>query len=248
MVLPILVIDPTRVAAFAQLRRREGPPKRRRWWRRTEQQRARPAPVALVQPCDDPQVLSERDESIQSWRRLLGLADGQGIGVSDGWDILPGSTSSCQVEQLLASAEWLMRRRLRQTWGALRPGDRQTVLQAADGFDPSEPIIEVTEARKSGAAWLLAAMSWSGCRHPAALRSEPLHPPTGLVRWLSMFDIRQQVESAGEIHEALLKRMAIVERRSQWLIDEMLRRGLGVALLPELLRWEPADCIGGRSD
>jgi hypothetical protein len=63
-----------------------------------------------------------------------------------------------------------------------------------------------------------------------------------------MFDVRQQVESTGEIQEALLKQMAIVERRSQWLLHEMLHRGLGVALLPELLRWEPADRDAGRSD
>jgi hypothetical protein len=56
------------------------------------------------------------------------------------------------------------------------------------------------------------------------------------VRWLSAFDVRQQVECAGEIQRLLLGRMADVERRSHWLIGAMLRRGRRVALLPELLR------------
>lgn len=90
--------------------------------------------------------------------------------------------------------------------------------------------------QKRGAAWLLAAMHWGGCRHPAALHCEPLHPPTGVVRWLSMFDIRQQVECAGEIQELLIGRMADIDRQCQWLVEEMLRRGSVVALLPELLR------------
>jgi hypothetical protein len=68
------------------------------------------------------------------------------------------------------------------------------------------------------------------------LRCEPLHPPTGLVRWLSTFDVRLQVERAGEIQVLLIRRMADIERQSRSLIEEMLRRGSGVALLPELLR------------
>lgn len=92
------------------------------------------------------------------------------------------------------------------------------------------------EERADFGGWLLAAMHWNGCRHPAALRCEPLHPPTGLVRRLSMFEVGRQIECAGEIQVALVRRMAAVERQSQWLIDEMLRRGSDVALLPELLR------------
>ncbi|MDM0071451.1 hypothetical protein [Variovorax sp. J31P207] len=235
MVLPILVIDASMKAAFDNRGRRKASPRQRRL-RRTEQQRVRPVPVVLVQAADAPQVLSQREESIQFWRGLLGLADGDGIDVIDGSAALSIASCDSQVEQLLASAEWLMRRRLRQSWGALRPWDRHAILHAVHGFDPSRPIIEVTEAQKRGVAWLLAAMHWNGCRHPAALRCEPLHPPTGLVRWLSMFEVGRQIECAGEIQVALVRRMAAVERQSQWLIDEMLRRGSGVALLPELLR------------
>lgn len=247
MALPILVIEASMEAAFENRGRRKGPPRQRNW-RRTERQRARPVPAALVQAGDAPQVLSEREESIQFWRRLLGFAEGDGIDVIDGYVGLSIATCDSQVEQLLASAEWLMRRRLRQSWGALPPGDRHAILHVVRGFDPSRPTIEVTEAQKGGVAWLLAAMHWSGCPHPAALRCEPLHPPTGLVRWLSIFDVRWQVEGADEIQVALVRRMAADEKRSQWLIDEMLRGGLGVVLLPELLRWEPADHIAGRSD
>lgn len=35
-------------------------------------------------------------------------------------------------------------------------------------------------------------MFWRGCRHPGALREAPLHPATGLVRWLSTFSVVQQ--------------------------------------------------------
>jgi hypothetical protein len=202
---------------------------------RIAQQRACPVPVSLAQPCDVLRVPSAREESIQSWRQLLGLADG-GNDASDGSAVLPSSTSDRPLEQLLASTEWLMRRWLRQSWAVLRPWERQAILRAVRDFDPARPTIEVTAAQKRGAAWLLAAMHWGGCRHPAALRCEPLHPPTGLVRWLSMFDVRQQVESAGEIHELLIRRMADMERQSQRLIEEMLARGPTVALLPELLR------------
>lgn len=235
MALPILVIEASTEVAFDNCARHKGPPRQRRW-RRAEQPRARPVADALVYAGDAPQVLREREESIQFWRRLLGFAEGDGIDVIDGSATLSIAACDSQVEQLLASAEWLMRRRLRQSWGALPSGDRHALLHAMRGFDPSRPTIEVTEAQKGGVAWLLAAMHWSGCRHPAALRCEPLHPPTGLVRWLSMFDVRRQVECAGEIQVALVRRMAAVEKRSQWLIDEMLHRGSGVALLPELLR------------
>lgn len=66
----------------------------------------------------------------------------------------------------------------------------------------------------------VAPMHWRGGRNPGALRSEPLHPSTGLMRWISEFYIRKHPESAGEIQHFLISRMADVERRSQCLIAD----------------------------
>ena len=94
----------------------------------------------------------------------------------------------------------------------------------------------VTPAHADAATWLLAAMYWWGCRHPAALDQKPLHPPTGIVRWLAGFDISQQVDRPREVIAMLPESMALIEHRSLQLVATMIARRRVVAMLPELLR------------
>jgi hypothetical protein len=81
---------------------------------------------------------------------------------------------------------------------------------------------------------------WSGCRHPLFLFAQPLHPPTGLVRWLSSFTVKDQVDHG----RLLLARLADEEQRMfdfamtlTERIDAMTaNRDRGFVLLPELLK------------
>lgn len=59
-----------------------------------------------------------------------------------------------------------------------------------------------------GRAAELAAMYWRGCRHPGALHVPPLHPATGVVRWLSGFTAREQHVEA----QIILRALAAEER------------------------------------
>lgn len=92
----------------------------------------------------------------------------------------------------------------------------------------------------AAAAFLLTSMYWCGSRHPAALFMVPLHPPTGLVRWLAAFTVQDQVDRG----QLLLARLAEEEARifccAQRLIEQMAAMGTshrsGILLLPELLK------------
>jgi len=63
-------------------------------------------------------------------------------------------------------------------------------------------------------AALLCAMYWRGCRHPLALGTAQLHPPTALVRWLSRFTVQQQVDHGRQILDALVAEKVRVHRSS----------------------------------
>ena len=147
---------------------------------------------------------------------------------------LPASQAS---DPLLRSAERLMRRSLRLSRSKLARDDAAVIREVGHGFDTANPVVRLTPAQVAGAAWLLASMYWCGCRHPAALRIKPLHPPTGLVRWLSTFDVRHQVQvdGAGEILRELVHEMERIDRESRRLVGAMLSIQQEVALLPEFL-------------
>jgi hypothetical protein len=90
--------------------------------------------------------------------------------------------------------------------------------------------------RLPGPTHLLAAMYWNGCRHPKALWCEPLHPATGVVRWLSGFDVVEQSEDARYILAKLAARVGWIEYESLKLVREMRDKRRVVAMLPELLQ------------
>jgi hypothetical protein len=152
------------------------------------------------------------------------------------WRIPRRGSDTSAAGNLLGVAEHLMRRCLRQTWSKLPLNQRRALTEAIRHFDPADPRIALAPEHADAAAWILAAMHWCGCRHPAALRCKPLHPPTGLVRWLSGFDGWHQTERPTDIACRLLVQMRRTLRRSRCLVAVMFERAGRVVLLPELLR------------
>jgi hypothetical protein len=180
-----------------------------------------------------------RDEVVRAWRRALRLPERSGeidrSVVAHLREAGPVS-ASLPSDALLRNAERLMRRFLRQSWLKLPRGERRALMDAAHCFDPADAMLALTPEQANCAAWMLVAMHWCGCRHPAGLHCKPLHSPTGLVRWVSTFDVCHQVDRPVDIMRRLVAEMERTERESVRLVDAMLARAEGVALLPELLR------------
>ena len=92
----------------------------------------------------------------------------------------------------------------------------------------------------NGLAYALAAMHWRGCSMPSLLTSAPMHPPTGLVRWLATFSVFDQVDHGRQLFDLLVLEEERVFRHAWRLIDSMrrmspLRSAERTVLLPELL-------------
>ncbi|MDO9095396.1 MAG: hypothetical protein Q8R98_03765 [Rubrivivax sp.] len=155
--------------------------------------------------------------------------------------------TSVGCRNLLAQCEALLRqllRRRRDTQGLLR-SDLVHVAAEFDGNTLRAPVRSV-----AANAFLLASMYWDGCRHPLSLFAAPLHPPTGLVRWLTGFSVHKQVEHG----RLLLMQLAQEEQRMfefalrlMTRIDAMtVNRDRGLVLLPELLKIAEEPNIGQR--
>lgn len=89
-------------------------------------------------------------------------------------------------------------------------------------------------------AYVLASMHWRGCSLPNPLFGRPLHPPTGLVRWLSGFSVVDQVDSGQLLLEQLALEEARIFEHALGIVrtmQRMMRQGArqSVSLLPELL-------------
>jgi len=115
----------------------------------------------------------------------------------------------------------------------------------ARGFDAQRWRLMVAADQREILAALLCALYWRGCRHPLALGTAQLHPPTALVRWVSRFTVQQQVDHGRQILDALVAEEARVHDFALQLVQRMLpQRGAQshwVALLPDLLSvGEPA--------
>lgn len=145
--------------------------------------------------------------------------------------------TSAGCRTLLAQCEALLRqllRRRRVTLGL----SRRDLVQIATGFDGATLHAPVSSA--AATAFVLVSMYWHGCSHPLSLFAEPLHPPTGLVRWLTGFTVKDQVEHG----VLLLTRLAQEEQRMfefalrlTTRIDALTaNRARGPVLLPELLK------------
>jgi hypothetical protein len=89
-------------------------------------------------------------------------------------------------------------------------------------------------------AYVMALMHWRGCSIPGFLLRRPLHPPTGLVRWLSSFSVIDQVDNGQLLLEQLVLEEARIFAHSLAIVRTMQRMKSArsppvVVLLPELL-------------
>lgn len=103
-----------------------------------------------------------------------------------------------------------------------------------DAFKRELPIVDATDLGAASAGWTLFAMYWCGASHPAALFNASLHPPTGLVRWISQFHMNQQRIEMREIQAQFAHYLGVTRGRCDVLIRRMLKRTGSVALLQEL--------------
>ena len=219
MVLPILVPEPMPAPEVAP----------------SEKNKGRPARIGT-----SPSKVSDRDSLIRQWRRVLWRpmqpgSTWQGRAPTVRFVTAAASTFT-ESQELLRDCERLMRRLLRRSWARLPRTQRRAIRRKIRSFNLDRPTIAVASGQADAAAWLLAAMHWCGCRHPAALFAKPLHPATGIVRWLTGFELSRQVERPRDIIALLPTKMAIIDQRSRFLVAAMIARRRVVALLPELLR------------
>jgi hypothetical protein len=135
---------------------------------------------------------------------------------------------------LLVTCEWLLRRRLRQDWELMCRADRTQALALASRFKMDSPITGDSDLAAEAAAWMLFAMYWCGTSHPAALFNKSLHPPTGLVRWISQFHVDQQSNQVRAVQEQFSHYLGVTKVRCDLLVRRMMKRTGSVALLREL--------------
>ena len=147
------------------------------------------------------------------------------------------SRSGAGGRHLLAQGEALLRKLLRRRRDRLGLS-RHDLVQVATGFDGH--TLRAPAGPAAAVGFVLVSMYWEGCRHPLSLFARPLHPPTGLVRWLTGFTVQEQVDHG----RVLLTQLAQEEQRMFEFamhligrIDAMtVNHGRGLVLLPELLR------------
>ena len=180
---------------------------------------------------------AERKLLVQRWRSLLGPPDPESRQATHVASSLPTAirTSAVGVDSsanLYGDCEWLLRLRLRQRWGRLRHVERVQIGAMAQRFNWTNPVCEASALNSAAAVWMLCAMYWCGVRHPASLCQKPLHPPTGLMRWISGFHTDQQAMQAREIHRQLDRDMSAMAVRCEWLVRRMMKATNTIAHAP----------------
>lgn len=181
---------------------------------------------------------SERELLIMRWRRIAcvysPLLSDQKVTASNYNPSGNGTESADCGVSLLATCQWLLRKRLRQDWALLDTVKRAQVLTLAKRFRLEEPVVQALDLAADAAAWTLFAMYWCGASHPAALFNKSLHPPTGMVRWISQFHVNQQSSQVREIQDRFAHHLGVTRDRCDVLVRRMLKRAGSVALLREL--------------
>lgn len=203
---------------------------------------SQPRPTRTVRPQDAKisatREPTEREMLIVRWRRITQLPFPRATGskrlVHTYSPTEHDAESADYGVNLLATCEWLLRRRLRQDWALLESGGRAQVLTLVNQFKRDTPVVEATALPADAAAWTLFAMYWCGASHPAALFNKSLHPPTGLVRWISQFHIDQQRTQVREIQRQFAHYLGGARGRCDVLVRRMLKRTGSVAFLPDL--------------
>jgi hypothetical protein len=158
-------------------------------------------------------------------------------------------TDAC-ARTVLRKCEALLRQLLRRRRRALGLPHGE-LRRLADGLD-SDSLRSAHACSAPALAFVLASMYWCGCRHPRSLFIAPLHPPTGLVRWLTRFCVQEQVDQGQQLFERLVLEEQRIDRFANALMLRIqamtARHGRGVVLLPNLLRVaEGADLYEGGS-
>lgn len=181
---------------------------------------------------------SERELLIMRWRRIAYvyspvLSDRKAPASIYNPSAPDTGSADCGVS-LLATCEWLLRKRLRQDWALLDNAKRAQVLTLAKRFKTDAPVAASNDLTVDAAAWTLFAMYWCGASHPAALFNKSLHPPTGLVRWISQFHVDQQRTQVRGIQGWFAHYLGMTRGRCEVLVRRMLKRTGSVALLREL--------------
>lgn len=201
---------------------------------------ARPArifqlPIAEASAGREP---SERELLIMRWRRIAYvnspmLSDRKATTSIYNPSADDTESANCGVS-LLATCEWLLRKRLREDWALLDTAKRAQALTLAKRFKREAPVAQAIDLTADVAAWTLFAMYWCGASHPAALFNKSLHPPTGMVRWISRFHVDQQRTQVREIQGKFAHYLGVTRDRCDVLVRRMLKRTGSVALLREL--------------
>lgn len=114
------------------------------------------------------------------------------------------------------------------------------VYAIARSCDASLRVL-VSVLDREAMAWMLLAMYWKGFSHPMSLIVSPLHPPTGVHRWLMASSERTVFD--GPVHDSdrLVRVMRAYRARAVALSALLLKREVlqgRVRLRPELLRDE----------
>lgn len=189
--------------------------------------------AAVPDPAEDP--VAERRRLVLHWRGILHLGTR-----AQRHDLMAqGRAGPGDEGDLLCDCEQLLRVLLHRSRRGLLKQQRQGLLHITNSFLPDAAKVRVTRADLPALSWLLGAMYWRGFRHPAALNCVPLHPPTGVLRWLMGFTVQQQVDQRRQVLELLVREVGHVERRSRAVAGALVRRikrhSALVVLLPELL-------------
>lgn len=227
MVLPILV--PPEAAALRPDARWTRLPQRRapsRAMRQAEHARGRP---------------DDRDGLLLGWRGLLHRPRSpvmRSKAVSSGLRAT-GSAPSDPVE-LFDDCVRLLRTVQRRGRRHLPQCSRSALPMIMRSFSPHTSSVRASLGDIDAVAWVLASMHWCGCRHPAALLCEPTHAPTGLVRWMSRFNVQEQTDRPHDVLRQFAEELKSVARQSLRIVASMrscsVRERGAFVILPELLR------------
>ena len=97
--------------------------------------------------------------------------------------------------------------------------------------------VRAEQGDRMAIAWMMLAMHWRGISHPVGLLSSPLHPPTGLVRW--MMTTSQSVAGDADAVVRALHWTLQVHRSRAVNLAKLLMRGRSrsgrLVLRPQLL-------------
>ena len=195
-------------------------------------------PIAAASAGPEP---SERELLIMRWRRIACVyspLQSDRTVISSIYNPSADDTESADCGgSLLATCEWLLRKRLRQDWAMLSIANRAQVHMLVKRFRREAPVVEAIDLAADAAAWTLFAMYWCGVSHPAALFNKSVHPPTGMVRWISQFHVDRQTAQAREIQGRFAHYLGVTSNRCDVLVQRMLKRTGRVALLRELCKF-----------